>query len=72
MPSVVEPSMNATVPVGVPVPGLTTTTSAVSVTACPKTGELGVVERVADVDAFPTVMLVAGEVWPEKFVSPPY
>ena len=51
VPSDVEPFMNWTVPVGVPEPGLIGTTVAVSITGCPKTGELGVVERVAVVDA---------------------
>jgi hypothetical protein len=72
VPSVVDPSMNATVPVGVPVPGLMTDTLAVSVTACPKAGELGVVERVADVEACPTVTVVGVDVWPAKSVSPEY
>ena len=36
-PSVVVPSVNTTVPVGVPVPGPTTDTDAVNVTGCPNT-----------------------------------
>ena len=72
MPSDVDPFMNWTVPVGVPVPGLTAITLAVIVTVCPKTGELGVDVTFAVVDACPTVSVVAVEVWPVKFVSPEY
>lgn len=37
LPSVVAPSLNVTVPVGVPAPGATALTVAVNVTVCPKT-----------------------------------
>jgi hypothetical protein len=72
VPSNVDPLMNSTVPVGVPVPGLTATTLAVSVTAWPNTGEVGEDVRVEVVDACPTVTVVAVEVWPAKLVSPEY
>lgn len=72
VPSEVDPLMNVTVPVGVPVPGLTTTTVALIVTGCPKTGEVGVELMVVVVDAWPTVSTVAVEVWPLKLVSPEY
>ena len=41
-PSEVVPSLNVTVPVGVPTAGATGLTVAVSVTACPNTDGLGV------------------------------
>jgi len=40
LPSVVDPSLNVTVPVGVPEPGAVAVTVAVSVTDCPKTDGL--------------------------------
>jgi len=40
VPSVVDPSLNVTVPVGVPEPGAVAVTVAVSVTDCPKTDGL--------------------------------
>ena len=54
VPSVVAPSRNVTVPVGVPVPGGTTATVAVNVTDCPNTDGL------AD-DATVVVVLALGE-----------
>ncbi len=41
VPSVVEPSLNVTVPVGVPAPGAVAEMVAVKVTDWPKTDELG-------------------------------
>ena len=41
MPSVVGPFMKVTVPVGLTVPGTTTRTAAVKLTACPETDGLG-------------------------------
>ena len=72
VPSDVDPLMNVTVPVGVPVPGLTTTTVALIVTDWPNTGEVGVELMVVAVEAWPTVSTVALEVWPLKLVSPEY
>src|SRR5207248_1107361 len=40
VPSVVDPSLNVTVPVGLPLPGEVTDTVAVNVTDCPKLGGL--------------------------------
>jgi len=40
LPSVVDPSLNVTVPVGVPEPGAAAVTVAVNVTDCPKTDGL--------------------------------
>ena len=40
VPSVVAPSRNVTVPLGVPAPGATAATVAVKVTLCPKTDGL--------------------------------
>ena len=72
VPSEADPFMNVTVPVGVPVPGLTTTTLAEIVTDWPKTGEVGVADTTVFVNACPTVSVVAVEVWPLKLVSPEY
>ena len=55
-------------PVGVPVVG--DETVAVSVTSCPKTGELGEKERaVVDVGVEASVTVTAGEVPPLKLLS---
>ena len=72
VPSDVAPLKNWTVPVGVPVPGLTGATVAVNVTSWPKTGELGVNVTVVVVDASATGTVTAGEVLAPKLVSPEY
>jgi len=74
VPSVVVPSRNVTVPVGVPVPGGTTATVAVKVTDCPKTGGLADEATVVVVLALAgglTVWVNAALVLVLKLVSPP-
>jgi len=53
-PSEVAPSLNVTVPVGVPTAGGTGLTVAVSVTVCPNTDGLGVEARLVVVGEFTT------------------
>lgn len=55
MPNVVAPSLNVTVPAGVPEPGDTTATEAVNVTDWPKTEGLTLDVREVVVDATLTV-----------------
>jgi hypothetical protein len=70
-PSVVTPSLNVTVPVGVPLPPLLAATAAVNVTDCPCTdGFVSLVSVVVVGDAF-TTWLTAFEVLVAKFVSAP-
>ena len=71
MPSVVAPSLNVTVPVGVPDAGAVTVTVAVNVTEPPKA--LGLSEEVTEVVVAPwlTVCVRPDEVDPVKLVSPP-
>jgi hypothetical protein len=69
---VVVPSVNATVPVGVPAPGVVTVMVAVKVTACPVTEGLADEPTPEVVAALLTVWLNAVDVDPEKFVSPEY
>jgi len=71
VPSVVEPSMNVTVPVGTPEPGALAATVAVNVTDCPKTEgmaddetELVVADWFTDCDSVEDVLVA-------KFASPP-
>src|SRR6516165_12491416 len=62
-----EPSMNSTVPVGVPAPGLVTDTVAVNVTDWPKTDGLGAETSPVDVDALSTSWLT-GLLWLPSYV----
>jgi hypothetical protein len=72
-PSAVDPLKNCTVPVGVPVAGLTAATVAVNVTSSPKTGALGEkLTVVLEVASAATVTVTAGEVLVEKLASPAY
>ncbi len=68
----VDPFMNVTVPVGVPPPGLTALTLALTVMLWPKTGAVGVKLTVVAVDAWLTVIVEGDVVWPLKSVSPEY
>ena len=61
-PSEVGPSLNVTVPDGVPAPPPDAATVADSVTHCPKTLGLGDVVRVASVGLLLTAKEVVGEV----------
>jgi hypothetical protein len=71
VPSNVVPLKNSTVPVGVPVSGLTGATVAVKVTFVPKTGALGEkVIAVVDVAVAATVTATGGEVLAPKLESP--
>jgi hypothetical protein len=69
VPTAVPPSLNVTVPVGVPDP-LATATVAVNVTACP--GVLGFGDAVNVVVVVPCLTVCVNETgWPAlKFVSP--
>jgi hypothetical protein len=72
VPNVVVPSLNVTVPVGVPLPGAVAATVAVNVTACPKTD--GFTDEVTDVlvAALFTVWVSVVDVLALKLASPPY
>ncbi len=70
VPSVVVPSMNVTVPVGVP--GETLVTVAVNVTDCPVTDGLGAETRAVVVGAETTFWPTPAEVLPAKVESPAY
>ena len=54
VPRVVVPSLNVTVPVGVPAPGAVTVTVAVNVTDCPKTDGFTLEVTTVDVESTPT------------------
>jgi hypothetical protein len=71
VPSVVVPSTNATVPVGVPVPGATGVTVAVNVTDCPSPDGFAEDTTVVVVAAVFTVWVSADDVLPVKLPSPP-
>ena len=72
VPMLAVPSINVTVPVGVPAPGATATTAAVKVTGCAVAeGFTEDVNVVALLDLF-TVCVNAVEVLPRKTASPPY
>jgi hypothetical protein len=75
VPMTVLPSLNVTVPVGVPVPELGLTT-ALRVTDCPYTDGFKFDVSTVVVTAGPvgalTVCVIADELLPEKFVAPPY
>ena len=70
MPSVLTPSLNVTVPVGVAGP-LLVVTVAVNVTDAPTTTEAPLVESPTPVVACCTVSVSVAEVLPALFVSPP-
>ena len=70
VPSVVDPSVNVTVPVGVPAPGATTDTVAVRVTACPNTDALADETNWVVVAAGFTACVRAAEVLEAKLGSP--
>ena len=72
LPIVVAPSLNFTVPLGVPAPGATGLTVAVKVTAWPNTE--GFVDETSVVVVSPllTTWLSAFDVLPLKFASPLY
>ena len=72
VPSTVAPFKNSTVPVGVPAPGLTGVTLAVSVTLWPKAGEVVDGLSVVVVVAAATVTVTAVEVLGAKLGSPEY
>jgi hypothetical protein len=72
VPITVAPSRKLTVPVGVPAPGLTAATVAVSVTDCPKTDGLVLEMRLVVVLALLTTWLTAALVLVRKLVSPTY
>lgn len=67
MPKVVAPSLNVTVPDGVPEAGELALTVAVNVTDCPDTD--GLADEVTEVVVFPLVILKEDEVAPVKPVE---
>jgi hypothetical protein len=71
VPSAVTPSLNVTVPVGVP-PPLIGLTEALSTTACPKVEGFGDEERVVCVGVLFTTKATGGEVLELKVVLPLY
>ena len=70
---VAAPSLNVTVPVGVPAPGATAATVAVKVSDWPKTDGLGPVVRatVVVVLAWPTTCVTVLEALAAKLAVPP-
>jgi hypothetical protein len=70
--NVVVPSLNVTVPVGLPEPGGTALTAAVKVTTWPNTEGLTEDARAVLLPAWFTVWLSVLLVLPEKLPSPPY
>ena len=71
VPSVVAPSKNVTVPVGVPAPGAAALTVAMNTTEWPNTEGFTVDVTVVETDALFTVCVMAAEVLPPKLLSPP-
>jgi hypothetical protein len=71
-PRVLAPSLNVTVPVGVPEPGAAALTVAVNVTVCPKTDGLAEETTVVLLPSLLTVWKRVADVLPAKFVSPLY
>jgi hypothetical protein len=71
VPSVVDPSLKVTLPVGAPAPGVLTLTFAVNVTLWPYTDGLIEADKFVVVAAGFTVWLKAPEPLAESFVSPP-
>src|SRR5437764_1820157 len=72
-PSTCEPSLNCTLPVGVP-PGASGCTSALSTTGCPCcAGFVQVITNVnVDIAALRTVTAIGADVVAAKFVDPAY
>ena len=70
-PGIVEPSLNVTVPVGVPLPGAPAATVAVKVTDWPKTD--GFADDVTEVvvASLVTVSVRTDDTLPVKLLSPP-
>src|ERR1700737_5031634 len=68
VPSTAAPSLNVSVPAGVPDPGATTPTVAVNFTSCPDTEGFTDETTVVLVAALLTVWETAGEVLAAKFV----
>jgi hypothetical protein len=71
VPNVLVPSLNVTVPVGVPEAGLVAVTVAVNVTDWPKTDGLADEVRVVLLEAWLTFCVNAVDVLPVKLESPP-
>ena len=69
-PRLLLPSLNCTVPVGVPLPGAVTLMVAVKVTNCPENEGLGEEVTAVLVGASLTTCLKLGEVLVVKLVSP--
>jgi hypothetical protein len=72
VPIVLEPSLNTTLPVGVPAPGANALTIALKVTAWPKFEGFGVAVSTDDVDAACTISVTEGEVLATKLLSSLY
>src|SRR5881628_35048 len=72
VPSVVAPSLNVTVPVGVPAPGAAAATVAVNVTAWPNTDGLGAAAMSVALPALFTVWVKLGDVLVLKLPPPPF
>src|SRR5712691_856865 len=72
VPRLLAPSLNWTVPVGVPAPGETALTVAVKVRLSPDTDGFSDDAMAVVVDALPTTWLKAAEVLVAKAVSPAY
>ena len=70
VPSVVEPSRNTTLPVGVPAPGVVAPIVAVNVTAWPKVDGARFDATVAEVEAWFTVWVNTGDALPRNVESP--
>src|SRR5450432_2290964 len=72
VPMVLEPSLNTTLPIGVPTPGANALTVAIKVTAWPKFEGFGVAVSPDDVDAACTTWVTEGEVLARKLLSSLY
>jgi hypothetical protein len=71
LPRVVVPSLNVTVPIGVPLPGAITLTVAFRVTDWFKTDGFGVAVSAVVVEGTFTVCVTAVDVLARKLVAPP-
>ena len=71
LPILVPPSLNVTVPVGVPEPGPLAVTVAVKVIDWPNTDGFALLVTVAVLASRFTVWVMAADVLPPKLVSPP-
>ena len=71
MPRVVDPSLNVTVPVGVPAPGAVTVTVAVKVTDWPTFERIGRGDQAGRRGRLATVWVMAVEVDGALLASPP-